>query len=290
MKNNKGISLMSLVITIILILIIASMSIYYGVSKNIDTATDTISYSEILDVSEAVSQRALMNRLNASLYPLIGTPLSDSNPIKIQNTSYGDNWYRLEDENFSDLSLESVKNVYIVNYETNEVVSTSPIVYNGKTYYDSEEIRNAITGNTTSQLSNTYDAVKGVNKPILVSGMIPVKNLNGSWVITNSEDSEWYDYSSQNKIWANVMLMDDITISGYTNSEIRSVSLSELEGKVVTNNGSMLVWIPRYSTNSAGEIIYSNILNDYTKNGFSVPDSFKNNTGIWMSKYDVEYK
>ena len=74
MKNNKGISLMSLVITIILILIIASMSIYYGVSKNIDTATDTISYSEILAASQAVLQRALMNSLNASLYPRIGTP------------------------------------------------------------------------------------------------------------------------------------------------------------------------------------------------------------------------
>lgn len=294
MKNNKGVSLISLVITIILILIIASISIYYGVTKNIDTTTETVSYTEIIDVEEAISQRSLMNKLNSSNYPLVGTPLTDSNPLVVSETSYGDGWYQLEESDFSKLNLENVKKNYIVNYKDNLVVSTTPIKYNGVLYYNSEEIRNAISGTASSISSNMYDSIKKVNKPILVKGMIPVKNVNGKWIITNSDDQEWYDYSAQNKIWANVMLIDELSVTGYTNEQIRSASSSELQGKTVTSNGSMLVWIPRYTANSNGDITYSNLLNDYTENGFSLPDTFANNssnsTGVWISKFDAEYK
>lgn len=294
-KNNNGVSLMSLVITIIILLIIASMSIYYGVTKNIDTTTSTVSYGEVFEVCEAVSQRALMNKLNASLYPLIGTKLSDASPVTVDNINYGDDWYRIETtEDFSNLSLENVKRSYLVNYITSEVVTESPVTYENNKYYNSTDLKNAINGTSSSVSNDMYDVQKGVNKPALVKGMVPVKNVNGTWIVTDSSDDEWYDYSQENKIWANVMLMDELTVSGYTNAEIRSTSLSDLKGKVVTNNGSMLVWIPRYSVNSANEIVYSNLLNDYLSDGYSVPEAFKENnsnlTGIWVSKYDVEYK
>lgn len=294
-KNNNGVSLMSLVITIIILLIIASMSIYYGVTKNIDTTTSTVSYGEVFEVCEAVSQRALMNKLNASLYPLIGTKLSDASPVTVDNINYGNDWYRIETtEDFSNLSLENVKRSYLVNYITSEVVTESPVTYENNKYYNSTDLKNAINGTSSSVSNDMYDVQKGVNKPALVKGMVPVKNVNGTWIVTDSSDDEWYDYSQENKIWANVMLMDELTVSGYTNAEIRSTSLSDLKGKVVTNNGSMLVWIPRYSVNSANEIVYSNLLNDYVSDGYSVPEAFKENnsnlTGIWVSKYDVEYK
>ena len=294
-KNNNGVSLMSLVITIIILLIIASMSIYYGVTKNIDTTTSTVSYGEVFEVCEAVSQRALMNKLNASLYPLIGTKLSDASPVTVDNINYGDDWYRIETtEDFSNLSLENVKRSYLVNYITSEVVTESPVTYENNKYYNSTDLKNAINGTSSSVSNDMYDVQKGVNKPALVKGMVPVKNVNGTWIVTDSSDDEWYDYSQENKIWANVRLMDELTVSGYTNAEIRSASLSDLKGKVVTNNGSMLVWIPRYSVNSANEIVYSNLLNDYVSDGYSVPEAFKENnsnlTGIWVSKYDVEYK
>lgn len=294
MKKNKGVSLISLVVTIILILIIASISVYYGISKNIDRTTESVAYTEIFDISEAVSQRALMNRLNSSAYPLIGEPLTDAEPITISGVNYGDNWYKVEDNDFSDLSLENIKNSYIVNYETSIVVSLTPIYYNETTYYASDELKKAITGVDATVSSDMYDSIKGVNKPVIVKGMLPVKNMNGVWIITTVDDEEWYDYSSANKIWANVMLTDEITVAGFSNEEVRTATLSELEGKAVTNNGSMFVWIPRYSTNSLGEIVYSYLLNDYTDDGFSVSEAFKdgylNQTGIWISKYDVEYK
>ena len=190
--------------------------------------------------------------------------------------------------------MENVKRSYLVNYITSEVVTESPVTYENNKYYNSTDLKNAINGTSSSVSNDMYDVQKGVNKPALVKGMVPVKNVNGTWIVTDSSDDEWYDYSQENKIWANVMLMDELTVSGYTNAEIRSTSLSDLKGKVVTNNGSMLVWIPRYSVNSANEIVYSNLLNDYVSDGYSVPEAFKENnsnlTGIWVSKYDVEYK
>ena len=58
-----------------------------------------------------------------------------------------------------------------------------------------------------------------VNPPKLADGMTPVKWTGTQWQETTADDPDWYDY--ENKLWANVKL----------------------------NDGSMLVWIPRYAYN-----------------------------------------
>ena len=72
-------------------------------------------------------------------------------------------------------------------------------------------------------LGKTYIVEKGVNKPVLTSGMTPIKFVDptqsekGKVDKTNSGDSSWYDYNA--KKWANAQ----------------------------TEDGSMWVWIPRYA-------------------------------------------
>ena len=72
-------------------------------------------------------------------------------------------------------------------------------------------------------LGKTYIVEKGVNKPVLTSGMTPIKFVDptqsekGKVDKTNSGDSSWYDYNT--KKWANAQ----------------------------TEDGSMWVWIPRYA-------------------------------------------
>ena len=72
-------------------------------------------------------------------------------------------------------------------------------------------------------IGQTYIAEKGVNKPVLTSGMTPIKFIEpttsekGKVDKTNSGDSSWYDYNA--KKWANTQ----------------------------TEDGSMWVWIPRYA-------------------------------------------
>ena len=65
----------------------------------------------------------------------------------------------------------------------------------------------------------SYSEEKGVNTPKLGSGMIPIKWNGSTWIETTGDDKDWYDYTTSAKKWANAK----------------------------TSDGSMFVWIPRYS-------------------------------------------
>lgn len=291
MKNSKGVTLLAMVITIVIIIILAAVALYYGSTKNIDTTTSTRAFNEIFEVSEAASQRRLMNGINSEKYPLVGTALTDSDPVKINGLDYGNGWYRLKASEASELELENIVGEYVVNYKTGEVVSLNAIVYEDKEYFSSVDIRNVTGGGYSTISEEMFNAAKGVNRPYLVSGMIPVRSENGKWIITNADDERWYDYSSEDKAWANIMLADEITISGYTNEQVRTTPISEFDGLEVTTNGSMFVWIPRYTSNAAGDVMYSHLCEDYLEEGFKISPAFTDDsgelTGIWISKYDA---
>ncbi len=290
MKNNRGVSIMSLVVTIVLIIIIAGVTIYYGGMQNIEKTTSIDAYTEAMNISEAILSRSFFNRTNSDKYPLVGRPLSDTDFLVVNDVTYGDGWYELTPEDAIDLQLENIKKSYIINYSTGDVISKEPIYIEDEVYYTLNELKVVVGEDKTAVYDDMYNETKGVNKPLLVEGMIPVRNINGKWIVTNAEDTNWYDYSSDSNMWANVMLNDEIEINGFTNSEVRATELINLEGREVTKNGSMFVWIPRYSKNSEGNIVFSEIFNDYTIDDYEVDSAFTNDgdvTGFWMSKYDA---
>lgn len=312
MKKKEGISLISLVITIVVIIILVGMSIYNGISKNLDETGNTMNYNEIFEVSEAVSQRSLFNRLNPKTYELIGKSgeftitmeqASGDETVEVEKTyKTDDGWYKIDNDNYERLNLEKVRRNYVVNYETGEVVSFQPIIYEGKKYYRASELRDAISGGDATVSPSRYDESKGVNKPYVTSGMVPVKMVGGNWVITNVDDNSWYDYAStedgKGNLWANVMLADEIEVEGMTNDQVRKSTINQLEGKKVTTEGSMYVWIPRYSrgvVNGETQIVYSRLTEDYFKENTpeNVLDAFEDDgvklTGIWVSKYNAGY-
>lgn len=292
-RNNHGVSLITLVVTIVVIIILAGITIYYGLNQNIDKTSEAMALNEIFEVSEAVAQRRLMKRLNESKYPAVGNELTDSSAETVDGIEYGSGWYLIDSNSSAALNLENINGKYLINYDTGEVVSVSPIYYQDHELYTASAIREIVGSASTILASNMYNQLKGVNRPILVTGMIPVRSENGKWIVTNADDEKWYDYSAETKAWANVMLTDDIVISGYTNDQIRNAKLSDLEGLEVTTTGSMFVWIPRYTSNSDGEVVYSNLTNDYLESGYSLSEAFTSGitelTGIWLSKYDAEY-
>ena len=99
--------------------------------------------------------------------------------------------------------------------------------------------------------------IKGINKPELSEGMIPIKwdEDQSNWIICSEDDGEWYDYidqpvgTDQMSKWANIMLSDgryyaeNSSNVNTTNKEVAKV------GQVVeqADLGSMFVWIPRYA-------------------------------------------
>ena len=110
-----------------------------------------------------------------------------------------------------------------------------------------QEEEMAILDDLNSYIENgeeeKFDEEKGVNKPELTQGMIPVKfdtsknGGKGNWVICSETDSEWYSYTELDKKWANVMLCDGT----YDESTPVGTEISE------EDLGSMFVWIPRYA-------------------------------------------
>ena len=139
MRDNKGISIMSLIITIIVIIIIASITIYYGLTKNMEKATETQTLYDTYEMIDAVSSRSLVHKLNPTYYPYIGkseyTPITVGKGDQQKTYSSDDGWYLLDESSeFSELGIENVEGAFLVNYDTGSVVSVEGVMYEGVMY------------------------------------------------------------------------------------------------------------------------------------------------------------
>ena len=88
-----------------------------------------------------------------------------------------------------------------------------------------------------------------VNIPNLKEGMIPVKwnATNKTWEVADKSNTgnDWYDYSIENKKWANVVTVKENCSNGKTRKDYLSAGVGTPipEDDITT----MFVWIPRYS-------------------------------------------
>lgn len=176
-----------------------------------------------------------------------------------------------------------------------------------------------IVGNTNNIKKVNIQKIKtreneGIpNKPEVYSGMVPVKydtSLN-SWIIASAKKNNWYNY--YNNQWANVMLLDGLTVDG--GIKVIEDNKEELVGKKVISGGSMFVWIPRYAYKLDAEQNITDIeflmgasnkyldttekqeLKDISeKEGYIISSAFENETeklhlkGFWVSKYPAGYQ
>jgi len=317
-KNNKGVTLIALIIMIIVIIILAAVVIS-GFNYNTEKASSAKILNEFVEIENAVNILGKMHTMDRNVHKYIGTPLSSDNVLIINYKEYGDGFYYLEQKDLIELGVNGATRNYVVNYVTGEVVATEPFIIGDKPIYNKADIVDAETGGNIVGEAE-YDEAKGVNKPILYSGMIPVKISNGGWVVCSKDDREWYDYvigaEGPNR-WANVMLLDDLELRNpsngriYSNEDIRGMKATDLVGMEVVSDGSMFVWIPRYTYKEAtGEVVYSRLTQDYLQDDYIKAPAFYNGeysggqvyngnagyvaggkelTGIWISKYQASY-
>ena len=103
-----------------------------------------------------------------------------------------------------------------------------------KTYTVSDDSGNTTTVTRTINVITEFVESKGVNRPRLAQGMIPIKWVTDHWVTTNEDDPDWYQYGTtlETRNWANAITRDCTIVDGVpTNIE----------------TCSMWVWIPRYA-------------------------------------------
>ena len=170
MKKQNGITLISLVITIIVLLILAGVSINAMIGNNgiLANAQDATKQYELESLKEQVSLDLLNEEIS-------GEELTEEKLYTILS-KYGTVQYE-------DYLLAGT-----VTTEKGLEITISEII-----------------GDTTV----TFYA-NSANEPKLSDGMIPVKydTTSQKWVICSSTDEEWYSYTTKDKKWANVMLSD----------------------------------------------------------------------------------
>lgn len=344
-RNEKGITLIALVITIIVTIIIASIATSVGLS----TVKRTRYY-------EAVAEMKTMQYEVNSLYEEYKNGneevLNYGEDIEVGRTAKNKSVQTLSQKAFESLSITSEERVgyryynasyientlnvsgitydFLVDVAKRNVILLEGIEYENVTYYALSQIEGAQYNVEYEDNSEVWDPTQieykdNVSKP-KVSGkeMIPVVWDEGtlSWVKAdvnwneeekmweqNDSDLKWYDYSVENKKWANIVTVEE---NGKYSREyyIQAKSGTEILMSDIT---AMYVWIPRYEykntyyTNgtyvqeSTGETIYvkSDVrfigIDDDLKEGYTVSSAFSyvdgsNNTvnleGFWIGKFE----
>ena len=209
MKEDRGITLVILVITIVLMLIIAGITITFSMdSVNHSRVVKFVAYMQIIQgkVDEI--------RSTNQDYTILGKSLSESGKTsKITNilnaaksggeiqTSAVDSSYRYFDkqELSSDLGIDNIEDEIVINFATREVVSLNGVKYESKTYYTQYLLptgQSIITGTEaeTRDLHFTINkSINGLEANITISdisitnGTLKYKEGSGNWTeITNN--------------------------------------------------------------------------------------------------------
>lgn len=182
MKNENGITLSALVITIIVIFILASISINYGVDTLNESKAKTLEASlEMVEqaVAEQYVKATELNLLDVKTTSdqpqpstFVGTIVKASELPKINDSldfqkkdylesktdiTYAESYYKLTSTDLEKLKIESDDDyTYIVNYSTGEVYNaTKKQTSLGKTLY--------YAGKTGNQSPSAIESEKGTD-------------------------------------------------------------------------------------------------------------------------------
>lgn len=152
-NNEKGITLLALVITIIILIILSSIAVNVGKNRITESRENTM-LSELAMVQHAILQRKTKADLTNEEYP--GETITEAN-INLEKTieeinnsrdlgeeeinrkdSNDSHYYFLSTENggLEELGITNSEDAYIVNYETGEVINyTTKLTGTGKPLY-----------------------------------------------------------------------------------------------------------------------------------------------------------
>ena len=149
LKNQKGITLIVLVVTIIVMIIIAAISVNYGLNS-VDTANDSVIEANLHMIQQKIVEDYIKSDMNGEKNNFYGQSLSfdDVQAIKgtetislqkmTNETEYenGNPYYKLSTEILENMGLHVPSGqVYIVDYDTGEIWDVTNSKYNdGETY------------------------------------------------------------------------------------------------------------------------------------------------------------
>lgn len=142
-RKNRGITLVALIITIVILSIISGISIT-GTLRGRKEAEESSQISELNMVQHAILERYTKAQLTKEALP--GRIIEKSEVqliINEINTSSGENinlkgteYKQLDKTDLTDLGITGETDIFIVNYKTGEVINkTSKVTKSGKALY-----------------------------------------------------------------------------------------------------------------------------------------------------------
>lgn len=151
-KSQKGITIVSLIITIIILLIIGGVTVYIGTSVIKQATLQTVNTNMML-IQAKTKTIAEQAKFNGNQDNYKGTVLSEVSGNKkidkllqtgiIEDTS---KYYLLSKDDLVSMGLEKIEieDGYIVNYETEEVIYVKGYENEGVTYHKLNDMKNVV--------------------------------------------------------------------------------------------------------------------------------------------------
>ena len=148
-KKEKGITIVALTITVIVLIILASIGIYTGseIIKQANLQNINTNMMLIQAKTKTISEQAKFNKDTSNYKGTKVTEVTDNKEVekllsenKIEDS---ENCYLLLQNDLNEMGLEKVKqdSGYIVNYETNEIIYVKGFENKDKTYYKLSEMK-----------------------------------------------------------------------------------------------------------------------------------------------------
>lgn len=284
-KSTKGITLISLVVTIIILLILAGVTIATLMGDNglINKAKDAKIKTEIASIKEEIQTDILGKQAENN-----GNISDDSLKEILEN--YG---VLSDEEKLTDKTLTTTKGSYEIKISD---------IFNGTTVKDSPKeptfttVANA-PDTTGFNKSNTYYVAWDLNEvgTEYIPNEIQMESENGT---KNSAPSNWYDYTQGVNHWANVKTTGGendcywvwipryayCITEGYNSNTAGTIDIKFLQGTTNTPIDGSSITISN-SSGSGNWNVHPAFWWDKNNNG--VEDEGEQLTGIWVAKFEA---
>lgn len=217
LKQEKGITLIVLAVSVIVLAILAVTVVYNGTS-GLDTANKQAFISELQMIQAKVNtiyEKRKISASDKSYYDAIGRDISYLNQTKLEEAlkdtpREGFKYYMPED--LERLELSNITQAVLINYDTRQVISYEGIEIDGKKYHKLEQLsdylgRNIVQDNpsdtvatpsfslesTKLETSKWKIMIKNVKYSSNNVGLASVKyklSTSSNWTITNQLEIE----------------------------------------------------------------------------------------------------
>ena len=151
MKENKGITLIALIITVILLAILAGTSTFSAIAT-INYTQQNMFIAELKIISEKVNIAKKEIAIGSTTYDNVGKNIDSISPqdkINVQKAFLACGVSNVEQEKFKFFDETELKKIGIyditqnvlINFESSDIISVEGIIINDNTYYTIESVQ-----------------------------------------------------------------------------------------------------------------------------------------------------